>query len=72
MRGVGGGVQRAALPKRVGEDFWRGFVAGGEGPKRAMEGRRGLWRAEEGYGGPKRAMCERVVKSLGQQMKTCS
>lgn len=52
MRSVGGGVQRAALPKRVGEDFWRGFVAGGEGPKRAM--------------------CERVVKSLGQQMKTCS
>lgn len=43
MRSVGGGVQRAALPKRVGEDFWRSFVAGGEGV------RRGLWKAEEGY-----------------------
>lgn len=72
MRGVGGGIRRAAMCKRVSEDFWRGFVAGGEGQKRAMEGRRGLWRAEKGYGGPKGAMCERVVKSLGQQMKTCS
>ncbi len=33
------------MPKRVGENFWRGFVTGG--------------------GGPKRPMCERVVKSPG-------